>query len=99
MKAATFNRRWDQLKADLKTRWGELTDDEMLVLEGRIDELESQLGHAFDQARDAVKAGFERVTRNVGEGVDRVRSAAAERADSLMRKLSGLRKRAKKLLR
>lgn len=99
MKTTTMQRQWDRIKAELATRWGELTDDEVLVLEGRLAELEAQLGLLFDRARDAVSDGFDKVSGGLERGVDRVRGQVAGRGAKLMRKLEGLRRRARRLLR
>lgn len=98
MKTTTMQRQWDRIKAELATRWGELTDDEVLVLEGRLAELEAQLGQLFDRAKGAVSDGFDKVTGGLERGVDRVRDEVADRGAKLMRRLKGLRRRARKLL-
>jgi len=98
MKTTTIQRQWDRITAELATRWGELTDDEVLVLEGRLAELEAQLGTLFDRAKGAVSDGFDKVSDGFERGVRRMRKGASERGASLMRKLDGLRRRAKKLL-
>lgn len=101
MKTTTIHRRWnriDRIKAELAMRWGELTDDEVLVLEGRLAELEAQLGRLVERARDAMSDGFDKVTGGLERGVDHVRGQVADRAARLMRKLKGLRRRARKLL-
>lgn len=98
MKTTTMQRQWDRIKAELATRWGELTDDEVLVLEGRLAELEAQLGLLFERARDSVSDGFDKVTGGLERGVDHVRGHVADRGARLMHKLRGLRRRARKLL-
>ncbi|HRE89204.1 MAG TPA: hypothetical protein PK095_08695 [Myxococcota bacterium] len=98
MKTTTMQRQWDRIKAELATRWGELTDDEVLVLEGRLAELEAQLGLLFERARGAVSDGFDKMASGLERGVDHVRGRVADRGASLLRKVKGLRKRARKLL-
>lgn len=49
---------WNQLKGDLKQRFAELTDDDLLYAEGQEDELLGQLqkktGKAIDELRQMI---------------------------------------------
>jgi uncharacterized protein YjbJ (UPF0337 family) len=55
---------WKQFRGKVKEKWGDLTDDDLDVINGRRDQLEGRLqeryGYAKDQARkdvDAISAG------------------------------------------
>ncbi|MFU8797632.1 MAG: CsbD family protein [Gammaproteobacteria bacterium] len=49
---------WDEIKGKIKKQWGKLTDDEILKMEGRYDELSGCLqrhyGYKESQARDEI---------------------------------------------
>jgi uncharacterized protein YjbJ (UPF0337 family) len=66
MNKDTFEGTWKQFKGKLKERWGELTDDDFTVLEGRRDRLagiiQERYGIARDEAERQVKEFNERYT-------------------------------------
>ena len=51
---------WKEFKGKVKQQWGDLTDDDMTVIEGNRDQLEGRLqeryGYAKDKARQEVNA-------------------------------------------
>ena len=51
---------WKEFKGKVKAQWGDLTDDDMTVIEGNRDQLEGRLqeryGYAKDKARQEVNA-------------------------------------------
>lgn len=54
---------WKQFKGKVKTKWGELTDDELDVIEGDRDILIGKLQERYGMARDEAEkevAAFER---------------------------------------
>lgn len=50
---------WKQFKGKAKEKWGKLTDDDMIVIEGKRDQLvgkiQERYGYAKDQAENEVK--------------------------------------------
>ena len=49
---------WKQLEGKVKAKWGKLTDDDLIAINGRRDQLEGKIqeryGYAKDQARKEV---------------------------------------------
>jgi uncharacterized protein YjbJ (UPF0337 family) len=43
---------WKQLKGKLKEQWGKLTDDDLTVLEGNLDQLAGRVQERYGIARD-----------------------------------------------
>ena len=43
---------WKQLKGKLKEQWGKLTDDDLTVLEGNLDQLTGRVQERYGIARD-----------------------------------------------
>ncbi len=46
---------WTQLKGQVKTQWGKLTDDELDVIAGKRDELIGRVQKAYGISRDEAK--------------------------------------------
>jgi len=54
---------WMRIKGKVKERWGELTDDDLDVIEGKRDQLIGRLQERYGRTRDAIErevAEFER---------------------------------------
>lgn len=52
--------RWDVVKGKAKQMWGDLTDDDLDVEEGQIDELIGRIKKRTGQTEDAVRDALER---------------------------------------
>jgi len=58
MNASIFKGTWDETKGKIKQKWADITDDEMLKIEGNNDEiygiLEKRYGYAKDEAKEMI---------------------------------------------
>ncbi len=52
MNADTFAGQWKQLKGEVKSRWGKLTDDDLTQSEGNYDKLLGAIQERYGYARD-----------------------------------------------
>lgn len=43
---------WKQVRGEAKKRWGKLTDDDLLVIDGRRDKLIGKIQEAYGKSRD-----------------------------------------------
>lgn len=48
--------KWTQLKGDVRTRWGKLTNDDIDVIAGKKDRLVGLLQERYGKTRDQVEA-------------------------------------------
>jgi uncharacterized protein YjbJ (UPF0337 family) len=60
MNKLTFKGDWDQVKGRLKQKYGQLTDDDLVYSEGKVDELVGRLEKKLGVAKD-------RITRLISE--------------------------------
>jgi uncharacterized protein YjbJ (UPF0337 family) len=44
--------KWKQMKGSIKSRWGNLTDDDLTVIEGQKDQLVGRVQERYGIARD-----------------------------------------------
>jgi uncharacterized protein YjbJ (UPF0337 family) len=51
--------RWEQLKAKAKQTWGELTDDDLAVVEGDFDELVGRIEERTGETAEAIAERLE----------------------------------------
>jgi uncharacterized protein YjbJ (UPF0337 family) len=47
--------RWDQLKGKAKQAWGELTDDDLDIAEGNVDELVGRIKERTGETREEIE--------------------------------------------
>ena len=47
--------KWKQFKGELKKKWGNFTDDDILYIEGNRDKLEGKIQERYGDRRDEVK--------------------------------------------
>lgn len=52
MNTDTFAGQWKQMKGDIKTKWGKLTDDDLMKAEGSYDKLLGSIQERYGYARD-----------------------------------------------
>lgn len=56
--AQVLQGQWNQVRGELKKKWGQLTDDDLTAINGNREQLEGKLqeryGYAKDQARKEV---------------------------------------------
>jgi uncharacterized protein YjbJ (UPF0337 family) len=55
MNSDQFKGNWKQLKGKVRERWGQLTDDDLDVIEGRLDQLVGRVQEKYGMARDAAE--------------------------------------------
>jgi len=47
--------KWKQFKGELKKKWGNFTDDDILYIEGSRDKLEGKIQERYGDRKDAVR--------------------------------------------
>jgi uncharacterized protein YjbJ (UPF0337 family) len=62
----TIEGKWDQLKGQLRSKWGKLTDDDVTQLAGKKDRLVGKLQERYGLMKDAAE-------RQVDEWIDSLR--------------------------
>ena len=51
---------WDELKGRAKQQWADLTDDDLLYVEGKEDELLGRIQNRTGKTKDEVRSWFDR---------------------------------------
>lgn len=55
MSELTWKGRWNQLKGKAKQQWADLTDDDLLYVEGKEDELLGRMQEKTGKTKDELK--------------------------------------------
>jgi uncharacterized protein YjbJ (UPF0337 family) len=61
--------KWNQIKGDVKRKWGQLTDDDLLQAEGNMDKLVGTIQQRAGEQRDAIASGLINRSTNPGLAV------------------------------
>jgi uncharacterized protein YjbJ (UPF0337 family) len=76
--------RWNQLKGELKRRWGQLSDEDLRWSEGNIDQLIGRIQERTGETREAIERYLGQLTSEAGSTV----SSAVESAGSYAQEVS-----------
>lgn len=64
MNTETFKGQWKVLKGKVKQQWGKLTDDEIIQIDGKADELSGLLQKKYGYAKDQAEREIDSFTKN-----------------------------------
>ena len=73
---------WNQVRGQLKKKWGQLTDDDLRLSNGNIDQVIGRIQHKTGEAREAVEGFLDELTSH---GALVISHAAEVPASSLAR--------------
>lgn len=62
--------RWNQLTGEIKARFGDLTDNEILEAEGNAEKLAGTLQAKYGLAKDEATDWAEKITKEVTAGIE-----------------------------
>jgi uncharacterized protein YjbJ (UPF0337 family) len=51
--------KWNQIKGDIKKKWGQITDDDLLQAEGNMDKVIGTIQQRTGEQRDAIRRWFD----------------------------------------
>ncbi len=76
--AQTIQGDWNHLCAQARKRWHQLTEDDLRVMEGNIEELVSRIQQKTGEARDVIERFFSDMTARGSSAVANAAEAAGE---------------------
>ena len=83
----TLQGNWNEIKGKLRSKWGSLTDDDVLVFNGNVDQLVGTIQRKTGEARESIEQFFEQVSANgasaIGRAGEAVRSYAQHAAETV----------------
>ncbi len=69
MNANILKGQWRELKGEVKRRWGKLTDDDMMEIEGESEKLIGLLQKRYGYSREEAEREYKEFTLTHGETV------------------------------
>lgn len=83
MKHFTFDNHWDEIKGQLKQRFGQLTDDDLTFAEGKGEELLARLREKLGLSASDLNALLDELKAGTTGRIAQAKAKAAELADDV----------------
>ena len=78
---------WNQVRGQLKKKWGQLTEDDLKFANGNIDQLVGRIQHKTGEAREAIESFLDELTSHgasaVSQAADSVRNYAGYASEQM----------------
>ena len=71
---------WNEVRGKLKERWGQLTDDDLVLAQGNTDQLIGVIQRRTGEAREKIERDLDKLTGEFGSRVEQVKDRAAAAA-------------------
>lgn len=62
MNQQTLRGNWNEIKGELRSKWGELTDDDLSIFNGNVEQLVGVIQRKTGEARESVEKFFEQMS-------------------------------------
>jgi len=83
----TLRGNWNEIKGKLRSKWGSLTDDDLTVFNGNVEQLLGTIQRKTGEARESIEQFFEQFGANGASAVSRagetVRTYAQQAVDTV----------------
>jgi len=78
---------WNQVRGQLKKKWGQLTDDDLKFANGNLDQLVGRIQHKTGEAREAIESFLDELTAQgasaVAQAAESVKNYAGYASDQM----------------
>ena len=71
---------WNQVRGQLKKKWGQLTDDDLKFANGNLDQLVGKIQHKTGEAREAIESFLDELTSQGSSAVSQAAESARKYA-------------------
>lgn len=83
----TFQGNWNEIKGRLRSKWGSLTEDDLKVFDGNLEQLVGLVQRKTGAARETIEHFFEQFTSDSASAISRageaVRAGAQQAAEMI----------------
>ena len=69
---------WNQVRGQIKKRWGQLTEDDLKFANGNIDQLVGRIQHKTGEAREAIESFLDELTSQGASAVSQATESVQE---------------------
>jgi uncharacterized protein YjbJ (UPF0337 family) len=83
----TLQGNWNEIKGKVRSKWGWLTDDDLTVFNGNVDQLVGTIQRKTGETRESIEQFFEQFSSNgasaIGRAGETVRAYAQQAAETV----------------
>ena len=83
----TLQGNWNEIKGKLRSKWGELTDDDVQIFNGNLEQLVGTIQRKTGEAREHIEQFFQQFNANgasaIGQAGETLRAYAQQAAESV----------------
>lgn len=87
MNEQTFQGNWNEIKGQLRSKWGALTDDDLMSFNGNLEQFIGAIQRRTGEARESIEHFLEQVTASgaaaIGKAGETVRACSQQATDSI----------------
>jgi uncharacterized protein YjbJ (UPF0337 family) len=83
----TLQGSWNEVKGKLRTKWGQLTNDELQTFDGNVERLIGLIQRKTGEGRSAIESFLEQATADGSSAVSRATAVAGEYAKEMAEKV------------
>lgn len=87
MNQQTLQGNWNEIKGKVRSKWGSLTDDDLKVFNGNVDQLIGTIQRKTGEARESIEKFFDSLSEDgasaIGRASETVRTYAQQAAESV----------------
>jgi uncharacterized protein YjbJ (UPF0337 family) len=76
-----FKGNWTEIRGRVKEKWGSLTDDDLVLAEGKLDQLVGIIERRTGESRERIEHVLDQITGDYASHMDQIRRQAADVAD------------------
>jgi uncharacterized protein YjbJ (UPF0337 family) len=69
---------WNQVRGQLKKKWGQLTDDDLKLTSGNLDQLVGKIQHKTGEGREAIEQFLDELTSQGASAISQVAESAGQ---------------------
>lgn len=85
----TLQGNWNEIKGKVRSKWGSLTDDDLAIFNGNIEQLVGAIQRKTGEAREGIEQFFEHLTSDgaavLSQAGEPVRAGAQQAVDSVQK--------------
>lgn len=85
----TLQENWSEIKAKLRSKWGELTNDDLTTCNGKVDQLVDMIQQKTGETRESIVQFIEQLTSDgdsaIGRAGEAVRDYAHQAAEAVQK--------------
>lgn len=82
--AQALQGQWNEIRGALKKKWGQLTDDDLRLADGNIDQLIGKIQHRTGEARESIEHFLSEATERGGKMVSQAAEKGGKMASQAM---------------